>query len=144
MVGVNVIAADTDEEAKYLFTTHQQHATRMRRNTRGQLPPPSTTLRLFDAARKNFSQRTVSLFSGWNPETVRQGLQRLVEKTGANELMITGQIFDHQARLRSFEIASLAAQVRRSLRSNGSLSVNLDTIFESCALDSLQWDCLVG
>jgi len=45
-----------------------------------------------------------------NPETVRQGLQRLVEKTGANELMITGQIFDHQARLRSFEIAAKAAQ----------------------------------
>jgi luciferase family oxidoreductase group 1 len=111
MVGVNVIAAETDEEAKYLFTTHQQHATRMRRNTRGQLPPPIDDIETFWTPHEKISvneQLACSVVG--NPETVRQGLQRLVEKTGANELMITGQIFDHQARLRSFEIAAQAAQ----------------------------------
>lgn len=111
MVGVNVIAADTDEQAQYLFTTHQQHATRMRRNTRGQLPPPINDIELFWTPHEKISvteQLACSVVG--NPETVRKGLQRLVEKTGANELMITGQIFDHQARLRSFEIAAQAAQ----------------------------------
>jgi alkanesulfonate monooxygenase SsuD/methylene tetrahydromethanopterin reductase-like flavin-dependent oxidoreductase (luciferase family) len=83
----------------------------MRRNTRGQLPPPIDDIETFWTPHEKISvneQLACSVVG--SPETVRQGLQRLVEKTGANELMITGQIFDHQARLRSFEIAAQAAQ----------------------------------
>ena len=109
-VGVNVVAADTDEEARYLFTTHQQHATRMRRNTRGMLPPPIDDIETFWTPYEKVSvSEQLSCSVVGSPETVRRGLQDLVEKTGADELIMAGQIFDHKARLRSFEIAAQAA-----------------------------------
>lgn len=108
--GVNVIAADTDEEAKYLFTTLQQHFTRMRRNTRGQLPPPIDDIDSFWSAHEKASVgQSLSCSVVGSPETIRKGLQQIVDKTGANELIFAGQIFDHQARLRSFEIAAQVA-----------------------------------
>ena len=110
-VGVNIVAADTDEEAHYLFTTHQQHATRMRRNTRGQLPPPIDDIETFWTPYEKVSvSEQLSCSVVGSPETVRRGLQALVEKTGADELIMAGQIFDHKARLRSFEIAAHAAR----------------------------------
>ena len=110
-VGVNIVAADTDEEARYLFTTHQQHATRMRRNTRGQLPPPIDDIETFWTPYEKVSvSEQLSCSVVGSPETVRRGLQALVEKTGADELIMAGQIFDHKARLRSFEIAAQAAR----------------------------------
>ena len=109
-VGVNIVAADTDEEARYLFTTHQQHATRMRRNTRGQLPPPIDDIETFWTPYEKVSvSEQLSCSVVGSLETVRRGLQDLVEKTGADELIMAGQIFDHKARLRSFEIAAQAA-----------------------------------
>lgn len=110
-IGVNIVAADTDEEARYLFTTHQQHATRMRRNTRGQLPPPIDDIESFWTPYEKASvSEQLSCSVVGSPETVRRGLQDLVEKTGADELIMAGQIFDHKARLRSFEIAAEAAR----------------------------------
>ena len=110
-VGVNIVAADTDEEARYLFTTHQQHATRMRRNTRGMLPPPIDDIETFWTPYEKVSvSEQLSCSVVGSPETVRRGLQDLVEKTGADELIMAGQIFDHKARLRSFEIAAQAAR----------------------------------
>jgi luciferase family oxidoreductase group 1 len=110
-VGVNIVAADTDEEARYLFTTHQQHATRMRRNTRGQLPPPIDDIETFWTPYEKVSvSEQLSCSVVGSLETVRRGLQDLVEKTGADELIMAGQIFDHKARLRSFEIAAQAAR----------------------------------
>ena len=110
-VGVNIVAAATDEEAHYLFTTHQQHATRMRRNTRGQLPPPIDDIETFWTPYEKVSvSEQLSCSVVGSPETVRRGLQALVEKTGADELIMAGQIFDHKARLRSFEIAAQAAR----------------------------------
>ena len=109
-VGVNFVAADTDEEARYLFTTLQQHATRMRRNTRGQLPPPIDDIETFWTPYEKVSvSEQLSCSVVGSLETVRRGLQDLVEKTGADELIMAGQIFDHKARLRSFEIAAQAA-----------------------------------
>ena len=109
-VGVNIVAADTDEEARYLFTTHQQHATRMRRNTRGMLPPPIDDIETFWTPYEKVSvSEQLSCSVVGSPETVRRGLQDLIEKTGADELIMAGQIFDHKARLRSFEIAAQAA-----------------------------------
>ena len=110
-VGVNIVAADTDEQARYLFTTHQQHATRMRRNTRGMLPPPIDDIETFWTPYEKVSvSEQLSCSVVGSPETVRRGLQALVEKTGADELIMAGQIFDHKARLRSFEIAAQAAR----------------------------------
>ena len=110
-VGVNIVAADTDEEARYLFTTHQQHATRMRRNTRGMLPPPIDDIEtVWTPYEKVSVSEQLSCSVVGSLETVRRGLQDLVEKTGADELIMAGQIFDHKARLRSFEIAAQAAR----------------------------------
>jgi luciferase family oxidoreductase group 1 len=105
--GVNVIAADTDEEAQYLFTTLQQHYTRARRNTRGQLPPPITDIDAFwEPHEKAGVMRSLACSVVGSPKTIRHGLQRLLEISGADEFLLAGQIFDHAARLRSFQIAA--------------------------------------
>ena len=111
--GVNVIAADTDEEAQYLFTTLQQHYTRARRNTRGQLPSPIADIDAFwDPHEKAGVMRSLACSVVGSPQTIRDGLQRLLKISGADEVLVAGQIYDHAARLRSFQIAG---EVIRSL-----------------------------
>ena len=108
---MNVVAADTDEEAAYLFTTLQQNMIRMRRNTRGQLPPPIKNLDEFcEPHEQAAAAHTLQVSAVGSLETVKKGMHHWLEATGANEIIMTGQIFDHQARLRSFEIAAQAAQ----------------------------------
>jgi hypothetical protein len=108
---MNVVAADTDEEARYLFTTLQQNVVRMRRNTRGQLPPPMTDLNDFCTPQEQATAaHTLQVSAVGSLETVRKTMRHWLDLTGANELVMTGQIFDHQARLKSFEIAAQAAQ----------------------------------
>jgi luciferase family oxidoreductase group 1 len=108
---MNVVAAETDEEAKHLFTTLQQNVVRMRRNTRGQLPPPISSLDEFcDPYEQAGATHTLQCSAVGSLLTVTKGLQHWLDLTGANEIMITGQIHDHQARLRSFEIAAEAAK----------------------------------
>ena len=108
---MNVVAADTDEEAQYLFTTLQQNVVRMRRNTRGQLPPPIEDLDEFCEPHERAAvAHTLQVSVVGSLETIKKGIRHWLDATGANEMIITGQIFDHQARLRSFEIAAQAAQ----------------------------------
>jgi luciferase family oxidoreductase group 1 len=108
---MNVVAADTDEEAQYLFTTLQQNVIRMRRNARGQLPPPMTDLNDFCTPQEQATAaHTLQVSAVGSLETVRKTMRHWLDLTGANELVMTGQIFDHQARLKSFEIAAQAAQ----------------------------------
>jgi len=108
---MNVVAADTDEEAQYLFTTLQQNVIRMRRYTRGQLPPPLTDLNDFCTPQEQaIAAHTLQVSAVGSLETVRKTMRHWLDLTGANELVMTGQIFDHQARLKSFEIAAQAAQ----------------------------------
>ena len=108
---VNVVAADTDEEAQHLFTTLQQNVIRMRRNTRGQLPPPIADINKFcEPHEKAAADHTLQCSLVGSLETVRNQMRYWLDKTGANEILFTGQIFDHQARLRSFEIAAEAAR----------------------------------
>jgi len=105
MVGVNVIAADTDAQARRLFTSLQQRFTDMIRNARGQLSPPIDDIDTYwtPAERAQAMRMLTCSFVG-SRETVRRELQRFVEDTGADELMASGAIFDHDARLRSYEI----------------------------------------
>ncbi|HYZ34761.1 MAG TPA: LLM class flavin-dependent oxidoreductase [Crenalkalicoccus sp.] len=105
MLGVNVFAADTDAEARRLFTSLQQSFLNLRRGRPGKLPPPVDGLdaQLDPHARAMLdSALAFSVVGG--PEAVRRGIEALAARTGADELMVTAQIFDHAARLRSFDI----------------------------------------
>ena len=109
MVLVNVIAAPSDDEARHLFTSVQQHFVRMRRNTRGQLPPPIPNIDEFwTESERYFASQMLACSVVGGPDTVKAGLAQILDKTQADELMFAGQIYDHQARLDSFEIAARA------------------------------------
>ena len=108
---MNVVAADTDEEAAHLFTSLQQNVVRMRRNTRGQLPAPIANLDEFcEPHEKAAAAHTLQVSAVGSLETIQKEMRHWLEATGADEIIMTGQIFDHHARLRSFEIAAQAAQ----------------------------------
>jgi luciferase family oxidoreductase group 1 len=107
MLGVNVVVADTDAEARLLFTSHQQAFVALRRGRLGPLPPP---LPDFDAElapqERAELQHTLATAIVGSPATVREGLARFAAWTDADELIVVAQIYDHQARLRSYELAS--------------------------------------
>jgi luciferase family oxidoreductase group 1 len=105
MLGVNVFAAGTDAEARRLFSSLQQAFLNLRRGRAGKLPAPVDDLdsRLDPHGRAMLDSALACSVVG-GPETVRQGLADFAARTGADELMVTAQIHDHAARLRSFEI----------------------------------------
>ena len=109
MLGLNVFAAADDAEASRLFTSLQQAFVNLRRGRPGPLPPPVDDIeaRLSPLERSMVAQSLSCAVVG-SPETVRRGLAAFIARTGADEIMITAQIFDHAARLRSFEIAAAA------------------------------------
>jgi len=111
MVGVNVIAAETDGAARRLFTSAQQQFTNMARGTRGQLPAPIDDIEHYwSAAEKEQVARMLACSFVGSPETVRAGLERFLERTGADEVIVASAIHEHAARLRSYELlASLQA-----------------------------------
>jgi luciferase family oxidoreductase group 1 len=112
MVGVNVIAADTDLEAARLFTSLQQQFLNLRRGAPGQFPPPVEDMdQIWSPAEKAMVDRGLGCSVVGGPETVRHGLAALLRRTGADELMMTSPIYDHPARLRSLELASQARGV---------------------------------
>jgi luciferase family oxidoreductase group 1 len=116
MLGLSVCAADTDAQAKYLFTSQQQSFVNIRSGRAGKLPPPVDDFdERLDQMGRMMLDNALSCAVVGSPETVRQGLSRFVERTGADELMVTAQIFDHQARLRSYELlAKVATEMRES------------------------------
>ncbi|MEO8043852.1 MAG: LLM class flavin-dependent oxidoreductase [Spartobacteria bacterium] len=107
MIGVGVFAAETDAEAQKLFTSSQLQFLSMVRGRPGKLPPPVESMEGHWSAPERIavSQRTRCSAVG-SPETVRRRLEALLEKTEADEIIATAQIYDHAARLRSFEIAA--------------------------------------
>ena len=110
MAGLNIFAAPTDEEAAYLFTSQQQGFANLRRGQPGPLPPPVEDLSLVLSPMEiGMVDRTLSCRLVGSPDTVRRGFAEFVKRTGVDEIMITGNIFDHQKRLRSFEIAAQIA-----------------------------------
>lgn len=111
MVGVNVIAAETDAEARRLATTQQMSFTNMFRGTRGLSQPPIDDIETYwSPMEKVQAQQMLARSIIGAPETVRAGLERLVEETGADELMIVSDVYDHRARLRSFEMIAEAGR----------------------------------
>src|SRR5581483_11517575 len=105
MVGANVIVAETDEEARRLFTSVQQSFTNIQRGRRGKLPPPIDDIEPYwtPAERGRASDMLSRSFVG-APETVRAGLEAFVAETGADEIIVAAAIHDHAARLRSYEL----------------------------------------
>ena len=114
MLGINVFAAATDEEARLLFSSLQQAFVNLRSGRPGQLPPPVDGFERdarSDGQGRCWGRRCRTAVVG-SPETVKRGIDAFVRRTGADELMVTAQIFDHKARVRSFEIL---ADVHREL-----------------------------
>jgi len=105
MVGVNVVAAETDAKAKRLFTTVQQAFTNLHRGRPGpQQPPVDDIEQYWSPAEKLRTSHMLKYSIVGAPETVRAGLQRLVSTTQADELMVVSNVYDHAARVRSYEI----------------------------------------
>ena len=109
MVGVNVVAAETDAEARRLFTSAQQSFANLFRGARGKLPPPVDDIeRYWTAAEKAQASRMLSCSVVGSPETVRRGIAQILEHTGADELIVAAAIYDPKARMRSYEILAEA------------------------------------
>ncbi|CAM5443257.1 LLM class flavin-dependent oxidoreductase [Mycolicibacterium aubagnense] len=105
MLGINVIAAPTDAEARLLFTSLQQAFVNLRSGRPGRLPPPVENFdRDLDPVARTMLNQALSCAVVGSPETVKQGVEAFIARTGADELMVTAQVFDHAARVRSFEM----------------------------------------
>ncbi|MCH8542642.1 MAG: LLM class flavin-dependent oxidoreductase [Alcanivorax sp.] len=107
IVGVNVIAADSEPEARRLATTQQMSFTNLLRGARLLSQPPIDDIDRYWSAREKMqaSQMLARSIIG-TPDTVHAGLDALVAETEADELMLVSDIYDHGARLRSFELVA--------------------------------------
>lgn len=109
MLGINIIAADTDEKANFIATSQKQQFLNLRRGNPGKLQPPVDNLEeLYSpaeiaAVEETLNPKTTIVGSA---DTVRRGLESFIEETGADELIIGSQIFHQEDRLRSFEIVA--------------------------------------
>ena len=109
MAGLTVVGAQTDAEAGFLFSSLQQAFVNLRTGRPGPLPPPVADMdqRLDPGAKAMLGAALACAVVG-SPQTVRDGLAAFAARTGADELIVTSQIFDHAARVRSFQIAAAA------------------------------------
>ncbi|HXE62853.1 MAG TPA: LLM class flavin-dependent oxidoreductase [Bryobacteraceae bacterium] len=107
MAGINVIAAETDAEARRLFTSLQQAFINLRRGAPGRLPPPIDDIDAYcSPLEKAMIDEALSRSFVGSPETIERGLRSFLVETRVDELMLAANIYDHTARLRSFEIAA--------------------------------------
>ena len=121
MLGFNVLAADTDDEAKYLSSSAQRSYINRARGLRTQLEPPMRDFELTLAKdEKAFLASRVSKSAVGGPETVREGLEQFIAETGADELMIATQVYDHRARVRSYEITAEVGRVINGAKAKAS------------------------
>jgi luciferase family oxidoreductase group 1 len=107
MVAANIIAADTDGEARRLFTSLQQSFVKLRRGMPGKLAPPVDDIGSWAAPMElaGLNHSLVYSFVGAT-ETVARGVQSFLKMTQADELIVSGHIFDHSARLHSYELGA--------------------------------------
>ena len=110
MLGLNVFAADSDAEARRLFTSLQQAFINLRSGRPGPLPPPVDDITPFftDPRIKQMLDSALSCAIVGGPQTVKNGLAAFIARHQPDELMVVAQIYDHAARKRSFEILSRA------------------------------------
>ena len=113
MLGFNIFAADTNEQAQLLASSMQQAFVNLRTGRPSQLPPPvSGYLDQLGPRERALINEVLSCSAVGSPDSVRDQVAHFIERTGADELIVACSMFDHAARLRSYEIAS---QVRDSL-----------------------------
>ena len=116
MVGVNIVAADTDREARRLATTQQMSFTNIFRGARSLSQPPIDDIDdYWSPAEKAQAGGMLARSIIGSVDTVRAGLDALIAETGADELMIVSDVYDHHARLRSFELIAAAGQDTRAV-----------------------------
>jgi luciferase family oxidoreductase group 1 len=111
IVACNVIAADTDAEARRLFTSVQQAFVSMQRGTRGRLQPPIDDIESYwtPPEKAQASRMLARSFVG-GPQAMRKDLEAFIAETKADEIIVASAIYDHEARVKSYEIL---AEVRR-------------------------------
>ena len=104
----NVFAADTREKAELLASSQQQAFVALRTGNPGPLPPPVADIgsMFFDPRIEAMLKSVLSLAQVGSPETIKAGIEAFIAEHRPDELMVTGQIYDHAARLRSYEILS--------------------------------------
>ena len=117
MFGLNIVAADTEAEAHFLFSSVQQSFLNIRRGRPGKLPPPVADMenRLDPHERAMLDAALACAIVG-EPDTVRHGLKAFVARTGADELIVTTSTFNHAARLRSFTILAEVHEAMKAAR----------------------------
>lgn len=108
MPAVNIIAAESQEEAEFLATSQQQQFLSLRRNEPSKFQPPRNMDEVWTETEKAAVGQTLDSIATiiGDPASVKQQLEDFIEKTGADEIMIASAIYDHDKRLRSFEILS--------------------------------------
>jgi luciferase family oxidoreductase group 1 len=105
MAGVNVFAAPTEDEARHLFTSAQIQRTDMVRGWRRKLQPPIADIETYWTPHEKVQASAMLEYAFVGaPRTVREGLEQFVARTGIDELMAVSAIYDHVARLRSYEL----------------------------------------
>jgi luciferase family oxidoreductase group 1 len=113
MVGVNIIAASSDAEARRLATTQQMSFANIFRGARGLSRPPIDDIETYwSPMEKAQALRMLARSIVGSPDTVRAGLEALVKETGADELIVVSDVYDHATRLRSFELIAEVAGIR--------------------------------
>jgi luciferase family oxidoreductase group 1 len=109
MAGTAIVAADSEAEAHRAFTSHQQSFVSLRRGQPTTLPPPRDTMDDFwTPMERQMIESTLTYAIVGDRETVKQKLTRFVDLTHVDEVIVTGHIYDHAARLRSFELVAQA------------------------------------
>jgi luciferase family oxidoreductase group 1 len=109
MLGVNIVAAETDAEARFLFSSLQQSFLNIRSGQPGRLPPPVADFdQKVDRYGRAMLADALSCAIVGDATSVHRGMDDFVRRTGADELMVTANIFDHAKRKRSFEIVAKA------------------------------------
>jgi len=110
MIGLNVVAAETDEEAAWLATSMERQFLNVIRRRPGRLMPPTDRPDTeWTELEKTVVRQQLSYSIVGSPETVRKRLMHFMELTGADEFIVSSPIYDHRARLRSYEILAEAA-----------------------------------
>ncbi len=114
MLGFSVFAADSEEEGQFLASSWQQAMIALRTGRPGKLPPPvAGFLQSLDPMKRSMVQDSITCAAIGNPDQVQEQLEAFIDRTAADELIITSQSYDHAARLHSYEIV---AQIADSIR----------------------------